>query len=1301
MTDVNSVLLAEAAIQKAIQTKSTRVWNGTVVAYDAGSNVTKVILDGDADAIDAVTAGHFQPGPGDRVLVLLAPPSAAYVIGTMTTTPVVEAPPNTSGGSGVFDTITVGGVLVSAALPPSPTGLVAVPGSFSDQSYVDVSWIANGSPEYQIELARKTSGVYQVAEQTTTPAAQIRFEGLTAGAGYGVRVCGLNHLGNAGAFGSYVDFTAGRDTVAPPQIAPLSLSRASTSIMVSWPASTADDVINGKGLYLVELSSNNFTSTMRADLEGGTVHTFNALLAEQTYYVRVAAIDSSGNIGPYSDIASITAGGVNATMILPDSIGPSQLAAGAVTPAKVGFIVGGGNLLSNSGFENPTTPLNLWSLNAGGSVTIVTGRSGSGSAAQFDATSFGTDLQQTVTLPPGSYTVSAWIKTANLTSNGYGLNVYSGGTIASALTAGTSMTTGWTRRSVSFTLSVQSNVTIFLQNRQSGSPTGTATFDDIQLEAGDLLTSYAPRPDEILPNAVGSVQLATDAVTSAKIAANAITTAKVAANAIDTAQLANSAVTAAQLASASVTAAALAAGAVTAPAILAGAVIAGKIAVDAVTAGTIASGAVTAGKIAAGAVTAGTVAAGAVTAGTIAAGAVTATEIAANTITASKIAADTITSTEIAANAITTSELAANAVTAAKITANTITATQIAANTITATQIAANTITATQIAADTITANEIAANAITTTELAANSVTAGKVAANAITATNIAAGAVTTDKLTVAALGANRIVNGNFEGTTYTSGAHTIPEGWGGVSGTGPISLAAGVNGVGLAMRLDNSGGGGIYVLGRRFPVVAGDVYAWSCRYKSSATVASGLNLTVGVYSSSTEYSRTGALEETSVLNNVGGSAGVWNYAEGKVTISNSGYLAVWPSVSSTTLLDIDDVVLKKVETSVTIADGAISAVNIAADAVTSTKILAGSIQTSHMTAGTINGDRITANTLDVAKLTASTLTSKTITIGAGGQFQVGSTPGAGTAGLIINSQGISVYNSSSRTIYLDATTGAGTFTGTVNATSGSFSGSISSTANITASGGSIKTTDIFGGYVELSNGTLFLNPGSYTASSPATLHAIGTASNTGYLHIVPHTPTAGSSTSRMDMWAGGTTRIDVYTPGEAFHCLDDLQVDGNLISFSAAGITIRPSGGYADVRIPLFGTSGDVPVTRSATSGELFYQVSSERFKSEITPLEATYNLNLIDEIEPISFLSKTKDGGHKPHRFVGLSAERTFTVAPFLVALDQNSDPISVLYDQVGVLAFAGVRDLRSRVAALEAELLTLKSNKSRRIQ
>jgi hypothetical protein len=428
----------------------------------------------------------------------------------------------------------------------------------------------------------------------------------------------------------------------------------------------------------------------------------------------------------------------------------AQIAAVSIT--KVSGGVGGGNLLSNSNFKNISGAINTngslpsgWNVYNNGSISNTTQVVSGGLfgtnyfriTANADTTNtLGIFTQQGAALwTPGiDYIISFWARSgANAGAVGktmQGLYSNMGFSPATTVQNPALVQTTWQRYVWRVQASNNASTPVgelFISWELSGTlPSGSIIeICGVQVEQGSLVSAYAPRPDEILPNTITATEIATDAITTPKIAAGAIVTAKIAANAIT----------------------------------------ASEIAANAVTAGKIAADAVTANEIAANSITSSEIAANAVVAGKIAANAVTATEIAANSITTAKIAANAVTANEIAANTITAAKIAAGTITSNEIAANTITASDIAASTITATEIAAATITGAKIAAGTIAAGNIAANTITASEIAANTITATQIATDAITADKILAGAITSAKVStneIVAFGAN-IKNGVIE----------------------------------------------------------------------------------------------------------------------------------------------------------------------------------------------------------------------------------------------------------------------------------------------------------------------------------------------------------------------------------------------------------------------------------------------------------------------------------------------------------------------------------------------------------
>jgi len=243
----------------------------------------------------------------------------------------ISSASTTGSGNGVFDTITLGPsgnqVTLNIVPPSAPTSITATPGAFEDLSFVDVDWVVQtGATSYQTELAENVAGVRSIVHQGQGIATNYRFDNLDRTKNYSVRVASLNRVGITGAFSAWVDFTPIADLFGPATPTGVAFARGATSVIAKWNQNTEPDVANGHGIYVVQLSGfATFSSIITTSRISGTVMVFNGLYApELTYYVRVAAIDSSGNQGPWS-IGSVLAGGVAGGMILAENIYSSHI----------------------------------------------------------------------------------------------------------------------------------------------------------------------------------------------------------------------------------------------------------------------------------------------------------------------------------------------------------------------------------------------------------------------------------------------------------------------------------------------------------------------------------------------------------------------------------------------------------------------------------------------------------------------------------------------------------------------------------------------------------------------------------------------------------------------------------------------------------------------------------------------------------------------------------------------------------------------------------------------------------------
>lgn len=248
------------------------------------------------------------------------------------------------GQSNKFDEIEVGGTVVSPTPPDVPGNPSATSTAFYDLIAADLSWdepengLATG---YEVELVKVIDTgpplVVDLVMNYSATGTSWRLEGLIPGQDYAFRVRGANILGFFTGWSDYFEFTAETDTTIPDPIADVVLTRGATSLIVTFAPSAEVDVEKLKGRYEVQVdTANTFDSSdLRSTETTSWVLSFSDIRAEDTWYGRVRAIDSSGNAGLWSAVASTTAGGIDGQMLLDGAVTEVKLAGQAVTTAKL------------------------------------------------------------------------------------------------------------------------------------------------------------------------------------------------------------------------------------------------------------------------------------------------------------------------------------------------------------------------------------------------------------------------------------------------------------------------------------------------------------------------------------------------------------------------------------------------------------------------------------------------------------------------------------------------------------------------------------------------------------------------------------------------------------------------------------------------------------------------------------------------------------------------------------------------------------------------------------------------------
>lgn len=269
-------------------------------------------------------------------------------------------------GMGEFTSITIGGVDIWD-VSPRPINLQLTTGrSFSNYEFIwiEATWeLPNTNQGTGIDdnplnfLVRDHNGIDSVLlEDHTSKGDQIsgyeitiakdgatervvrtksrgiRIEPVEPGIEYVITVVAINRLGVLSQPVSK-RIIAAVDTTPPIKVEGVIASFAYRSVIITWDDNPDSDVRDGRGQYVVEISTeSDFNDpNNRVVRVSGTLASISDLVVGQQYYIRVRAIDTSGNLGPWSDTIGGVPGGISMGDI-GDGIPPSSSPDVELTP---------------------------------------------------------------------------------------------------------------------------------------------------------------------------------------------------------------------------------------------------------------------------------------------------------------------------------------------------------------------------------------------------------------------------------------------------------------------------------------------------------------------------------------------------------------------------------------------------------------------------------------------------------------------------------------------------------------------------------------------------------------------------------------------------------------------------------------------------------------------------------------------------------------------------------------------------------------------------------------------------------
>lgn len=255
----------------------------------------------------------------------------------------------------------------------------------------------------------------------------------------------------------------------------------------------------------------------------------------------------------------------------------------SVAASDLAGMLGGANLLTNSSFDvdsNGDGVADGWSVynNTGGSEPASAGlvATGGWQNGRYQRVSWSNPNTSTKGLHrpsavPGGWVLGQWYVVswyAKASGSNVGRVMYMFWNTApqdQVAVLNPPLSSSWQRYAfrVRWTSGTPANE-FFISIQDNSGTTGQLDFDAVQVEEGEALTAYAPKPGEILPGSITQTEIADGSVTTPKLVAGAVTAGVIAAGAVQAQHLAAGSVVAGKIAAGAVGAAEIAARAITA-----------------------------------------------------------------------------------------------------------------------------------------------------------------------------------------------------------------------------------------------------------------------------------------------------------------------------------------------------------------------------------------------------------------------------------------------------------------------------------------------------------------------------------------------------------------------------------------------------------------------------------------------------------------------------------------------------------------------------------------------------------------
>ena len=218
--------------------------------------------------------------------------------------------------------------VASATTQTPPTAPGSLTATAASASQINLTWTAStssvGLANYIVQRCQG-AGCTSFAQVATPTGTSYSDTSLIAGTSYSYRVEAIDTAGNLSPFSSVATATTQTPPTAPTNLAAYAV-RGAIQIDLNWTASTSSV---GVANYIVQRClGTNCTNFTQIGTSTGTTYNDSALAANTSYNYQVQAVDTAGNLSPFSNQASATTQGPST---------PTNLAATATSTSQIGL----------------------------------------------------------------------------------------------------------------------------------------------------------------------------------------------------------------------------------------------------------------------------------------------------------------------------------------------------------------------------------------------------------------------------------------------------------------------------------------------------------------------------------------------------------------------------------------------------------------------------------------------------------------------------------------------------------------------------------------------------------------------------------------------------------------------------------------------------------------------------------------------------------------------------------------------------------------------------------------------------